>query len=86
MLLVDFCQSRRNRAVGEKRIFTTMQTPAKPSLNMVDITNLDVEVGDDVELFGKHISIQEVAKTCDTIPYEILSRISMRVKRVYSEE
>lgn len=53
---------------------------------MVDITNLDVEVGDDVELFGNHISIQEVAKTCDTIPYEILSRISMRVKRVYSEE
>ncbi|MDA8896185.1 bifunctional UDP-N-acetylmuramoyl-tripeptide:D-alanyl-D-alanine ligase/alanine racemase [Bacteroidia bacterium] len=53
---------------------------------MVDITNLDIEVGDEAELFGNHISIQEVAEICQTIPYEILSRISTRVKRVYSEE
>jgi Alr-MurF fusion protein len=39
-----------------------------------------------VEFFGPHISISEVAQKAETIPYEILTGISQRVKRVYLQE
>ena len=42
--------------------------------------------GDEAEIFGSHIAVQDVAKSCGTIPYEILTSISQRVKRVYVEE
>lgn len=54
---------------------------------MIDVTDIpDVKAGDTVELFGKNISIQTVAKAADTISYEIMTGISLRVKRVYIEE
>ncbi len=54
---------------------------------MVDITDIpNVQPGDSVEIFGKHISIQEVAKGAETISYDIMTGISLRVKRVYIEE
>ena len=54
---------------------------------MIDVTHIpDVKAGDIVEIFGKNISIQEVAKAADTISYEIMTGISLRVKRVYIEE
>ncbi len=54
---------------------------------MIDITGIDdVEEGDVVEVFGAHIPIQQVAKWCETIPYEIMTGISQRVKREYFEE
>ena len=40
----------------------------------------------EVEIFGNNISVTEVAKKCNTIPYEILTGISQRVKRIYIEE
>lgn len=52
----------------------------------VDVTGLEVEEGDSVEIFGKNISLSEVAEKIDTIPYEILTGISRRVKRVYFQE
>lgn len=56
-------------------------------MTMVDITHISgVEEGDEVEIFGHNISVAEVAKDCGTIPYEILTGISQRVKRVYIEE
>ncbi len=42
-----------------------------------------VEVGTKVEIFGKHISINDMAKELDTIPYEIMCLITPRVTRVY---
>jgi alanine racemase len=49
----------------------------------VDVTDLTrVEVGDNVELWGKHISIDSVAKNSDTINYELLTRVSKRVPKV----
>jgi alanine racemase len=39
-----------------------------------------------VEIFGTHQSVTELASQADTIPYEILTGISQRVKRVYYEE
>lgn len=54
---------------------------------MIDVTDIpNVQPGDTVEIFGKHISIQEVAKSAETISYEIMTGISLRVKRVYIEE
>ncbi|WP_321342789.1 bifunctional UDP-N-acetylmuramoyl-tripeptide:D-alanyl-D-alanine ligase/alanine racemase [uncultured Draconibacterium sp.] len=53
---------------------------------MLDVTNLDVSPGDTVEIFGPNISISTLAQLLETIPYEILTGISQRVKRVYLQE
>jgi alanine racemase len=56
-------------------------------MTMVDVTNVDdVKEGDEAEIFGAHISVEEVAANCGTIAYEILTGISQRVKRIYVEE
>ncbi|HEX4876248.1 MAG TPA: alanine racemase [Chitinophagaceae bacterium] len=54
---------------------------------MVDVTEVPgVEVGDDVIIFGAPLPVQTVAEWAGTIPYEIMTGISQRVKRVYFEE
>jgi Alr-MurF fusion protein len=54
---------------------------------MADITGVDgVQEGDDVVIFGGSLPIQKVAEWAGTIPYEIMTGISQRVKRVYFEE
>ncbi|KAB2814029.1 bifunctional UDP-N-acetylmuramoyl-tripeptide:D-alanyl-D-alanine ligase/alanine racemase [Phaeocystidibacter luteus] len=53
---------------------------------MVDVTTIDCREGDHVEIFGDHISIYEFAERTRTIPYEILTSISGRVKRVYYQD
>ena len=53
---------------------------------MVDVTDADCKVGDMVEIFGPHIPVEVLAETRGTIPYEILTSISTRVKRVYYRE
>lgn len=53
---------------------------------MADVSGLDVRAGDPVEIFGPNISVNEVAEIAGTIPYEILTGISQRVKRVYLQE
>ncbi len=53
---------------------------------MVDVTGMEVNVGDEVELMGEHILVNDIAKNIGTIPYEILTGISQRVKRVYLQE
>jgi alanine racemase len=53
---------------------------------MVDITDSDIGEGDEAELFGVNISISEIAGLCGTIPYEILTSIPGRVKRVFYRE
>lgn len=53
---------------------------------MIDVSEVDVKPGDEVEFFGKNISLAEVAQKAGTIPYEIITGISQRVKRVYIHE
>jgi alanine racemase len=53
---------------------------------MLDVTDCDVRVGDEVEIFGKNISVGEIAQKLGTIEYEILTSVSRRVKRVYFKE
>jgi len=50
---------------------------------MADITNCDVKEGDEVILFNNIDSIDNIAKLCSTINYEIICKIGMRVPRVY---
>ena len=54
---------------------------------MADITDLpDVKEGDEVEIFGATLPVEQLAAWAQTIPYEILTGISQRVKRVYFED
>jgi alanine racemase len=52
----------------------------------VDLTGLQAEEGDDVIIFGKEQSVENLAQSIQTIPYEILAGISSRVKRIYFQE
>ena len=55
-------------------------------LCMIDITGVESKVHDEVILFGEGISINNLAKQLGTIPYEVLTKVSQRVKRVYIHE
>lgn len=55
-------------------------------MTMLDISGLDVAEGDDVIVFGEVLPVNDLAQWAATIPYEILTGISQRVKRVYYEE
>ncbi len=56
-------------------------------MTMIDVTGIaDVREGDEVIVFGEELPIQQLAEWAGTIPYEIMTSISQRVKRVYFEE
>lgn len=50
---------------------------------MIDVTDVDCQEGDAVEIFGRQLPVAQLAKWLGTIPYEILTAVSERVKRVY---
>ena len=49
---------------------------------MLDITGVDAKVGDTVTIFGENPTISELAANLDTIPYEILTSVPRRIKRI----
>ncbi len=54
---------------------------------MVDVTGIEnLSEGDEAEVFGPNVPVTQLAKWADTIPYEILTGISQRVKRIYINE
>ncbi len=53
---------------------------------MIDLTEVRAEEGDTVVVFDEQYPIEKIAAAAETIPYEILTRISRRVKRVYFQE
>ncbi len=55
-------------------------------LCMVDVTDIDAQEGDEVILFGNDLSVIDLAESIGTIPYEVLTSVSPRVKRVYITE
>jgi alanine racemase len=56
-------------------------------MTMLDITGIaGVKEGDDVIVFGDPLPVEQLAQWAGTIPYEIMTGISQRVKRVYFEE
>jgi alanine racemase len=52
-------------------------------MTMIDITGISVQEGDEVIVFGENLRIDELARSINTIPYEILTGVSNRVKRIY---
>lgn len=50
---------------------------------MIDVTDIDCKEGDIVEIFGPNLPVSEIAQWLDTIPYEVLTSVSTRIKRVY---
>ncbi|MGM0478224.1 MAG: alanine racemase [Bacteroidota bacterium] len=52
-------------------------------MTMVDVSNVDCKPGDEVEIIGEHITMQEFSAKLGTIPYEVMTSINKRVARVY---
>lgn len=50
---------------------------------MIDVTDIDCREGDTVEIFGDNLPVTVLSDVLETIPYEVLTGISTRVKRVY---
>jgi alanine racemase len=53
---------------------------------MVDVTDIDCKEGTDVIIFGENPTVTFMAKQLGTIPYEIMTSISQRVKRIFYRE
>ena len=53
---------------------------------MIDVTGIDCQEGDMVEIFGEHLPVTVISDTIDTIPYEVLTGVSNRVKRIYFQD
>ena len=53
---------------------------------MIDVTDIDCKEGDSVEIFGPALPVHVLSDILDTIPYEVISTVSTRVKRVYYTE
>ncbi|MCH5226801.1 MAG: bifunctional UDP-N-acetylmuramoyl-tripeptide:D-alanyl-D-alanine ligase/alanine racemase [Muribaculaceae bacterium] len=82
-----------NRKFGNGAIKVLVNGKQAPTIGnicmdatMIDVTGIDCREGDMVEIFGENMSVQALADTLDTIPYEIFTSVSPRVKRVYFRE
>lgn len=53
---------------------------------MIDVTDIDCREGDSVEIFGDNLPVTILSDALDTIPYEVLTGISERVKKVYYQD
>ena len=53
---------------------------------MIDVTDIDCREGDMVEIFGEHLPVTVLSDVLQTIPYEVLTSISSRVKKVYFQD
>jgi mur ligase domain protein/alanine racemase len=53
---------------------------------MIDVTGIDCKEGDSVEIFGDRLPVTVLSDIIGTIPYEVLTGVSNRVKRVYFQD
>jgi alanine racemase len=53
---------------------------------MIDLSGIECNEGDEVEIFGENNSIYTLANNLNTIPYEVLTNVSTRVKRIFFKE
>ena len=53
---------------------------------LIDVTDIECHEGDQVEIFGEHLPVTVLSDVLDTIPYEVLTGVSNRVKRVYFQD
>ena len=55
-------------------------------VTMIDVTGIDCREGDTVEIFGGNLPVTVLSDALDTIPYEVLTSVSGRVKKVYFQD
>ena len=79
-----------NRHLGNRRGFCLVHGQKAPYVGnicmdvaMIDVTGIACREGDKVEIFGDNLPVTTLAEQLGTIPYEILTSVSNRVKRVY---
>ena len=82
-----------NRHLGVGRTYCLVNGQRAPYVGnicmdvcMIDVTDIPCHEGDTVEIFGDHLPITVLSDALDTIPYEVLTNISSRVKRVYYQD
>ena len=79
-----------NRKLGNGRGYCMINGKRAPYIGnicmdvcMVDVTDIECNEGDRVEIFGNNLPVNTIAEWLDTIPYEVLTSVSNRIKRVY---
>lgn len=79
-----------NRHLGNRACYCLVNGHKAPYVGnicmdvcMIDVTDIPCEEGDSVEIFGDNLPVTVLSDTLDTIPYEVLTSVSTRVKRVY---
>lgn len=82
-----------NRRLGNGRWSFMVNGRPAPTLGrismdtcVIDVTEIDAAEGDDVIIFGESNSLEQMARTLGTIPYEVMTGIAQRVKRIYIKE
>ena len=82
-----------NRHLGRGRCYCLVNGKKAPYVGnicmdvaMIAVTDIDCKEGDTVEIFGNHLPVTVLANCLDTIPYEVLTAVSSRVKRVYFQD
>ena len=82
-----------NRHLGNRRGYCLVNGQQAPYVGnicmdvaMIDVTDIPCQEGDQVEIFGEHLPVTVLSDAIDTIPYEVLTGVSNRVKRVYFQD
>lgn len=82
-----------NRKLGNGRCYCLVNGQKAPYVGnicmdvcMIDVTDIDCKEGDKVEIFGDHLPVTVLSDALDTIPYEVLTSVSNRVKRIYYQD
>ena len=79
-----------NRHLGNRGCYCLVNGQKAPYVGnicmdvcMIDVTDIPCQEGDTVEIFGDNLPVTVLSDVLDTIPYEVLTSVSNRVKRVY---
>ena len=82
-----------DRRLGNRNCYCLVNGHKAPYLGnicmdvaMIDVTDIPCKEGDSVEIFGDKLPVTVLSDTLGTIPYEVLTSISERVKRVYFQD
>ena len=82
-----------NRGLGNGRCYCLVNGQKAPYVGnicmdvaMIDVTDIPCQEGDQVEIFGEHLPVTVLSDVLGTIPYEVLTGVSNRVKRVYFQD
>ena len=82
-----------NRKLGNGRCYCLINGKKVPYVGnicmdvaMVDVTGIDCKEGDTVEIFGKNLPVTVLSDVLETIPYEVFTGVSSRVKKVYYQD